>query len=103
VDNKPVVYVNDLVLSPQKGHSIVMYSTDGFGWGTRGAGAAQLAVSILLDYFQDKVETKMARELVASLHQDFKWSFLVSVKGPTFQINESEIDEFLKSRSITPW
>lgn len=96
VDNKRVVYVDDLVLSPEVGNKIITYSTDGFGWGSRGAGTSQLALSILLDYLKD-------RKKAIELHLDFQWCFLVNADHSKFQINASEIDEFLQQRKITPW
>lgn len=96
VDSVAMVYVNGEILTPAAGIKIIQYSTDGFGWGDRGAGAAQLAISILLDYLENRQQT-------VELHQAFKWSFLVNASADKFEIRGSEIDEFLKQRNITPW
>lgn len=77
------------IITPYRSLKIVRHSPTGFEWGYGGSGPAQLALAILFDYTHN---TKLADVL----HQRFKFTFLSNAKSEGWQINSSEIDEFLK-------
>lgn len=85
---RPIVTVYGKTIEPGRSQQLYNHSPDGFEFGYGGSGPAQLALAILLDYTND-------RKLALKLHQDFKWTFISSMKREGGQINASEIDEFL--------
>jgi len=65
------VWLNDKLLSSTKSQEIINHSPDGFNWGYRGSGCAQLALAILLEIFSKETALKYYErfkdEVVASL------------------------------------
>lgn len=57
------------ILSPRASQKLFNHSPDGFGWGYRGSGPAQLALALLLDTTGDNFKA-------LKLHQDFKEEFV---------------------------
>lgn len=77
---------------------IVWHSPDGFQWGYGGSGPADLALSILTDYFIRTGSTfNRAKAKASSLHQDFKWDMVATVKG-NLLITGEEIAAWLDAR-----
>ena len=54
---------------------IEKHSPDGFNWGYGGSGAADTALSILVDFLEGD------REKAERFYQDFKWAFVANIKG----------------------
>ena len=54
---------------------IEKHSPDGFNWGYGGSGAADTALSILVDFLDGD------REKAERFYQDFKWGFIATIKG----------------------
>ncbi len=59
-----IVYLDGEYLSPKQSQGIYNHSPDGFSWGYKGSGCAQLALAILL-----KIEDK---GIALAQHQQFK-------------------------------
>lgn len=76
---------------------LIYHSPDGFEWGYGGSGPADLALSILFDYFkQDKLRA-------FGYHQIFKQEFIVPLKDDHWVISEKEIDAFFNTiKTIEP-
>lgn len=68
------------------------HSPDGFNWGYRGSGPAQLALAILYHF------TK-SREIALRWYYDFKVAF-VSGWGNTWSIRGEEIQNWLSERQL---
>ena len=66
------VYVGKQQLLPAKSQKVRNYSPDGFCWGYGGSGAAQLALAILLHYF-DKLDA-------IRFHHTFKWEVIAELE-----------------------
>jgi|WetSurMetagenome_2_1015567.scaffolds.fasta_scaffold199575_2 hypothetical protein len=103
------VFVNDGKGNVYPLPHVKKHSPDGFQWGYGGSGPADLALSILSDYFTEKVnwmndmsrffgrglqsekersdEVKRAAE---RLYQAFKWAF-ISPAGEKLEIDEEQI------------
>jgi hypothetical protein len=65
-------------------HVVYHSPARGFNWGYSGSGPADLALSILADYFGEKQSPRQARVFDVSTvpqawknHQAFKWSFVI--------------------------
>ncbi len=77
---------------------IVHHSPTGFEFGYGGSGPADLALSILADYFGEKPSEKAiyhGRCKCWKPHQDFKWRFVSPQQGNSFEITEDEITAWL--------
>src|SRR3990167_8955216 len=59
---------------------VVLHSPTGFEWSYGGSGPADLALSILVDYFretpQDAKDRLPEHSRAYALHQEFKWKFI---------------------------
>jgi hypothetical protein len=75
-------------LSPVPSQKLYNHSPDGFQWGYRGSGFAQLALALLLDATGDP-------ELSVRLYQDFKWAF-VATWGEKWEITTEQIKFWIK-------
>ncbi len=75
------------ILSPLPSLKLQNHSPDGFNWGYRGSGPAQLALAILLD-------ATLNEEVALANYQDFKDKF-VAGWGDNWCILLSEIERFL--------
>lgn len=58
------VFLDRRELKPDRSLQEIKYSPDGFAWGNHGSGASQLALAVLLEYFD--------KEKAMRLHQKFK-------------------------------
>jgi hypothetical protein len=87
---------------------VTYHSPDGIEWGYPGSGPADLALSILADYFE---ETPMQvigalkslwtpRSKAAALHQRFKADFLAGEQRDEWQIRGDVIEAWSRSPSI---
>lgn len=78
---------------------IPYHSPDGFEWGYGGSGPADLALSMLADYFHEApglIHAELAgsmgpRSAAYALHQAFKSEVIARQTGDTFRLNETEI------------
>jgi len=52
------VFVDNIELLPDESLKVIRHSPDGFNWGYRGSGAAQLALAICLKCFKKDVALK---------------------------------------------
>lgn len=87
----PVVLIDGLILQPGPSQKLYNHSPDGFEWGYGGSGPAQLALAILYDFTGD-------RDLALKNYQDFKQCFIANARREGFQINASEVEEFLNTQ-----
>lgn len=79
---------------------VIYHSPTGFEWGYGGSGPADLALSILADYFGEHPAT----ETVATgsykcwaLHQLFKWERIGPAPHEGFEITDGEIAAFVNA------
>ncbi len=75
------VWLNDKLLSPEKSQGVYNHSPDGFSWGYRGSGPAQLALAVLLELYD--------RDYALAHHQGFKFMYIERLRQADF---ETEID-----------
>lgn len=87
---------------------IPFHSPDGFQWSYGGSGPADLALSILVDYFSERAPREgyraraecnqwMVKSRAWQLHQDFKWHF-VSKFGDEWELADTQIEAWLKQQ-----
>lgn len=80
-------------------HHVVLHSPTGFAWGYGGSGPADLALSILCDYFRQRPGRKQLWRgdySAARFYQDFKHDMIASLDiGLPFVITETAIHEWL--------
>lgn len=80
-------------------HHVELHSQD-FEWGYGGSGPADLALSILADYFGEKPgrdEIGWKDFQCTRYHQDFKWQFIATLpQSGTWFILGKTIEEWLK-------
>lgn len=69
--------------------NVGIHTDKGFHWGTDGTQAADLALSILQDFFT-RIEIKDAENLARVLHQRFKVEMIAKIKGD-LHIDEREL------------
>jgi len=83
------------------------HSPDGFEWGYGGSGPADLALSILADYFEERVAAeelgqgnfeKIVKIRSWAYHQAFKWDFIADAKRDGWEISEEAVDQWLERR-----
>lgn len=86
------------------------HSPSGFGWGYRGSGPADLALSILANYFAEsyvnrayifKMKVGQVPPQCISYHQSFKEQFIAPIVDETWQITSEQIDEWVAKQKIT--
>lgn len=85
------------------------YACNTFDYGTATVAAANLALAILADYFGE-LRTKQSRaiqrlttdSLSVRQHQAFKWLHIVAATGKELKIPFTEVDKFIKEKSIKP-
>ena len=86
---------------------ITHHSPDGIEWGYAGSGPADLALSLLADFFDETPERVRdalrslwaPRSKAAALHQRFKSEFLANEQRDDWQIRADVIDVWLASPS----
>lgn len=82
------------------------HSPDGFEWGYGGSGPADLALSILADYFEGLWEPELDHDKFANMvrirswayHQSFKRDFIETAKPKGWEISEEDVDHWLERR-----
>jgi hypothetical protein len=98
----------DIKPSDCRSLAIVTYhSPDGIEWGYPGSGPADLALSILADYFGETPEQVQAalkslwapRSKAAALHQRFKAEFLANEQRDEWEIRADVVEVWLSSPS----
>ena len=67
------VFINGILLNPERSQKIWNHSPDGFAWGYCGSGPAQLALAILLEFIKEE-------NIVICLYQDFKFDVIADLK-----------------------
>ena len=72
------VWLNGQTLFPGPSQKIYNHSPDGFNWGYGGSGPAQLALAILLEFYDEKYAIQN--------HQDFKWWLISRLPQSDFEI-----------------
>lgn len=86
---------------------VVVHSPDGFEWGYGGSGPADLALSILADYFEERVAAEELRqgefERIVKIrswayHQSFKRDFIATADRDGWEISEEAVDQWLERR-----
>ena len=77
-------------LDPGPSQRVFNHSPDGFSWGYRGSGPAQLALALLLDVTGDP-------EISVRLHQEFKETF-VAGWGDSWEIPDAYIKGWVDSK-----
>jgi Family of unknown function (DUF6166) len=88
-----IVLVNGSPLSLSASLKVRNHSPTGFSWGYGGSGPAQLALAILLDYFQN--DAPRARHY----YQNFKWQFVAKWPGGgNWKITSAEIESWLAAQ-----
>lgn len=79
-------------------------------WGYRGSGPADLALAILVDYFQERAPSEgyraraecnnwMTKSRAWQLHQDFKWHF-VATFADEWELHDTQIEKWLKEQEV---
>ena len=80
---------------------IIYHSPTGFEYGYAGSGPADLAFSILADYYGITDKNEAVNGEPGLNHQSFKMSFLASRnRDEQFEITEEAITDWLFSRSF---
>ncbi len=88
--NTKIVWINDKELDPAYSQTIYNHSQDGFDWGNCGAGAAQLALAVLLYLTKNK-------KISMILHHIFKNEFISSSPQSDFEIKINAGEWFYKN------
>lgn len=82
------VFFNLTPLEPARSLKLANHSPDGFSCGYGGSGPAQLALAILLEYFNDE-------QIALAHYQQFKWAHIALLDGDKdFQIDIGVLDRF---------
>ena len=87
---------------------VTCHSPDGIEWGYPGSDPADLALSILADYFEETPTRVLdalrslwtPRSKAAALHQQFKAEFLAHEQRDQWQIRADVIEVWLRSPSV---
>jgi hypothetical protein len=80
---------------------VVHHSPAGLEWGYGGSGPADLALSILADYFGEqptKDELYRGECKCWPPHQPFKWAFIGPADRAGFELTEAQIADWLQAR-----
>jgi len=89
-----IVMVNGQVLPLEPSLRVRRHSPTGFSWGYGGSGPAQLALAILLDYFNGDAE------LAHRYYQQFKWDFVAQWSpAKDWKITDEQIGSWLSRTS----
>ena len=86
-------------------HHVVHHSPTGFEWGYGGSGPADLALSILADYFNERPTPEQLYHghcRCWQLHQPFKRAFVAGADSKGFTITSAQIAEWLKTQGVEP-
>ncbi len=77
---------------------VVLHSPSGLEFGYGGSGPADLALSILADYFGERPTSKQLSSGACQCwrhHQDFKWAFIAVAPRESFTITSDQIKDWL--------
>ena len=88
--NQPVVYINGVFLNPAESLKEVSHSPDGFEWGFNGAGPAQLALAIAMEF----LKTEYALEL----YNEFKNEVIVHLPEHEWAIEMFYVEQWFSDR-----
>jgi hypothetical protein len=86
---------------------VVRHSPDGFEWGYGGSGPSDLALSILVDYFEGtlaRIENisgqfdALVRARSQKYYQQFKWDFIARAPEEGFEISADAIETWLEGQ-----
>ena len=78
---------------------VIVHSPTGFEYGYGGSGPADLALSILADYFGEQpseYDRNTGNGHCFKFHQPFKWKFIASQTAQGFSIRREDIEEWLR-------
>ena len=93
-----VVHVSDGEVIRRQGlKHICRHSPDGFQWGYGGSGPSDLALSLMVDYFERQGVVEAMRE-ADGCYQDFKWDFIAKIFEAEWSITEEEIHQWREER-----
>ncbi len=93
--------VSVVVTTPEGSKSlrhISRHSPDGFQWGYGGSGPSDLALSIMVDFFEKQGLSMFALKNAGTCYQDFKWEFIAGVQENRFVITGEQINKWIKKR-----
>ena len=83
------VYIDGVLLPPDRSIKVTNHSPSGFSWGYGGSGPAQLALALLLEAGASEQEAQRH-------HQDFKWAHIATLDGDHgFQMPASIVTDWL--------
>ena|SRR5665213_907877 len=83
------VYIDGRPLDPKPSQKLFNHSPDGFNWGYRGSGPAQLALAVLLCYVE--------KDIALRHHQDFKEDVIAKLNGnKDFELSGDTVKEWIK-------
>lgn len=89
VDGNWSVSVNGKTLNPIRSQQLYNHSPDGFSWGYGGSGPSQLALGILLDFFNNAIKAE-------KYYQDFKWTTVAKwPQSGSWRITGEEIEKIV--------
>ncbi len=84
------VFINGILLNPERSQKVFNHSPDGFAWGYCGSGPAQLALAILLEFIKDE-------DTVIQLYQDFKFDVIADLKE-NFELSIDAVKTWIEER-----
>ena len=82
------VYIDGVLLPPDRSIKVTNHSPSGFAWGYGGSGPAQLALALLLEAGASGREAQRH-------HQDFKWSHIANLDVHSFELAGSVVTDSL--------
>ncbi len=75
----------------------------GFDWGSGANGSSELALAIMLDYFEElptAANLYLGETRAQAYHQDFKWAFIATIETPTWEISSAQIEDWIAARDL---
>ncbi len=80
-----------------------LFHARGFDWGSGANGSSELALAIMLDYF-DELPTAanlyLGETRAQAYHQDFKWAFIAPIDTISWEISGEQIERWLEARDL---
>lgn len=93
----------DVTVNGRPLRHVVLHSPTGFEWGYGGSGPADLALSILADYFGENPSPEdlfWGRCRAQRYYQAFKWAFVARLNGREWVLRDEEIAAWLEGRAL---
>jgi hypothetical protein len=88
-----IVTVNGQILPLRPSLKVRSHSPSGFSWGYGGSGPAQLALAILLDYFEGDAERAQRH------YQTFKFAFVGGwPQGESWKLTSAQIEAYIQRK-----